>query len=114
MFWHIGMLLISAKRTTSEAMLSKISGLTSGALIKSGKFSVKSAAPIRAPKGVVLQRLGKRERFLVEDVQPAAFLGSFFSLRKRMNNKTFIKQILYEKVVSNIIGNDVFSAFKSR
>ena len=51
-------------------------------------FHVKSAAPIRAPKGVVLRRLVKSEAILAAEVQSAAFLGSFFSLRKRMNRSS--------------------------
>ena len=61
-----------------------LSVLTSGALIKSGKFLEKRGAPIRAPKGVVLRPSQKRERFLAEDVQTAALLlFLFFELQRR-------------------------------
>jgi hypothetical protein len=45
-------------------------------------FTVKSAAPIRAPKGVVLRRLGKKEAILAAEVQPACFLFDSFSFAR--------------------------------
>ena len=47
-------------------------------------FHVKSAAPIRAPKGVVLQRLVKSEAILAAEVQSACFFDSF-SLHEQRN-----------------------------
>ncbi|MBQ9500381.1 MAG: hypothetical protein IJR56_09805 [Bacteroidaceae bacterium] len=64
--------------TTSKATLSQNSVLTAGALRKSGKFSVKKRGLFEQAKLASFRALGKRERFLVEDVQTAALLLILF------------------------------------
>jgi hypothetical protein len=64
-----------------------LSDLTSGALIKSGKFSVKKRGLFEQAKLASFRALGKREQFLVEDVQTACFFDSFLCTSKEMNRK---------------------------